>query len=170
MSENDTRAWGWRDESDKEHGPFSSREEALNDIAEYFEESGPNHRVEVGRVHVLKAKDHVSVDIDRLLEEADDNAFDEYGWDESRLFDFAVADTVGEAVQELHAFIEAWVEKYLENTTGYWVLEDEEEVLVQGKGGDAEVEEEWFCEEHGSEEGADEKADEGEDAEKKEDD
>jgi hypothetical protein len=169
MSENDIRGWGWRDADSKEHGPFSSREEALFDIAEYFEESGPNHSVEIGRVRVLEAKDFIRVDIDNLLEEADDNAFDVYGWDESRLFDFANMETVGIAVNELKDFVEAWVEKYLTNMTGFWVLDDEEEVLVQGKGGDAEVEEEWFCDEPGSKEGAVEKADEGEGAEEKKD-
>jgi hypothetical protein len=132
----DVRQWGWNElNCEDAHGTFDTREEAIAD-AEGYLDTGHVHVVSIGRVRVLEAKDYVTVDVDRMLYDADEEVYDDYGMDEGRLFDFIDKDEdkVLSATIELAKLIEDWSTKYLHNTADVWVLEDEEEITINLKG------------------------------------
>lgn len=126
-------SWGWeRFNEDICHGTFESREEAIADALEHLH-PGETCSVMVGHTKELEAADYVTVDADVMLDQATQECWDDFNYDGDRPFDFVSTEIIPKAVQELHAFMREWANKYLYNVDGFFILENAETVELVAK-------------------------------------
>lgn len=117
--------WCWRiPESELAHGPFSSREQALEDARRESDAV----KVLVGHPEYLRPADWIPSDMDELLERMDMFAYDNGFPGDDQLFEVPDEDQK-EAQADLDRTLAAWASKWV-RPTGQWQTSEEEEQLL----------------------------------------
>lgn len=121
----DTREWCWHDDdaygSERLHGPFATREEAIADAYENVASLFNKGKFVIGRVEWLAPADFVPDDLYDVLERMDEYAGSDYGYDgDDRIFEAKCAETQSALTEAL----KKWANEYLYSNV--WIVADTE--------------------------------------------
>lgn len=120
--------WAWMvDGNCIAHGPFKTREEAIEDARGHYAPEECPREIVIGYPSYANAASYLPVDIDTFLEQLEENAFDnDFGFADDTIFD--VNGDVGEAEKELEEVFINWANKWLSSTT--WLFVELEKVTI----------------------------------------
>jgi hypothetical protein len=126
---NKTTEWGWYQPDRSAHGPFPTREAAITDAQKYLQESmALPCNVVVGQIRHVRAEDWVQMDIDDLLERADNHLADNIAVDD---YVFVVPEDKLEAAQEeLSAFMKAWAKRWITCEMNWYIPGGDDVVIA----------------------------------------
>jgi hypothetical protein len=115
--------WGWMIRGDEHaHGPFCSREEAVEDAKEYCRNTSLG-KVVYGTCQWGDPKTYLP-DMDELLDRMNESAYDdEFGFFDDEIFDIPSKENTKNAELELETFLRAWADRWINSNA--WVLDEE---------------------------------------------
>jgi hypothetical protein len=129
----DKTEWCYAKKSERHaHGPFDSREEAIEDAREYYSGDGV-FTIELGHPRYANVDECIPTDAADLVERMDEYAADNDFPGDDPIFEIDQKD-LKQADAELQELLKAWAKKWV-CSNGCWVLDDTEEVEIQGTGG-----------------------------------
>ncbi len=114
--------WGWMIQGDEHaHGPFCSREEAVEDAKEYCRTS--LDKVIYGTCQWGDPTGYL-LSVDELLDSMNEAAFDnDFGFFDGEVFDFSSKEDAKTAEKEYEDFMAVWADKWINSNA--WILDPE---------------------------------------------
>jgi hypothetical protein len=115
--------WGWMiRNAEHAHGPFDSREEAVEDAKDYCHNTSLDGVI-YGICRWGDPKTYLP-DMDELLDRMNEVAYDdEFGFFDDEIFDVSSKEDAKNADIELETFLRAWADRWINSNA--WILEPE---------------------------------------------
>jgi hypothetical protein len=117
--------WGYYIEGRNALGPFDSKEEAMEDAKECY----PGEKVIIGKCQDVIPSHFVDIDIDLLLEQADERFADEV-FTEDPIFEIDGKGNDTEAADELRALVKRWADRWIVTNMNWYVSASSEEIKI----------------------------------------